>query len=109
MPGSRDRYRRLGSVLVGALLLLAPGRATAGELVDITVAQALDPVGGVRMIEVVGTDAGADGEVRTLWLMISDAHFARLLRCAAARGPRESGPGLQFSDRSRMVMVVVCT
>jgi len=94
----------LSLFLIGA----APGRVAAGELADVTIIQAFEPVRGVRLLEVVGRDPDDRDRPRRIWLMISEAHYARLVGCAATTTRRRTGTGLQYSDRSRWVVVVVC-
>jgi hypothetical protein len=99
----RGRRAAIASPL--ALALTVGFAAGAGDLADVTVTEAKDPVNGVRMIEVSGTAAG--GKTEKIWLMISDRNYQKLTECEP-KGADRVGPALAYSDRSHMVNVVVC-
>jgi hypothetical protein len=91
------------AVLSLTLVAATPAVLVPGDMADVTVTQAKEPVDGVRLIEVTGTSGG---ETHTAWLMISERNYAKLIGCKRAEDG--SGPALQYSDRSQMVNVVVC-
>jgi len=99
-----------GAMLVATLFTTEPLRdaGAIGTLGQVTVTRALEPVQGLRMIEVRGRDAGREAGEVTVWLLISDALYARLLRCTPVPPEGRTLPGLEYSDRSRMVIVVLC-
>lgn len=96
------RIAGLAAVVV-ALLTVAPAAAWAGDMADVTVKQARDPVNGVRMIEIEGT---MDGGQHSMWVMISDRNYAKLIGCKRTKSG--VGAAVQYSDKSGMVNVVVC-
>lgn len=77
------------------------GSVGVGELAEVRVARAMEAAHGVRLIEVSGTVAGTP---RTLWVMITERHYAKLIGCKVGGG----GPALQYSDRSLLVSAVTC-
>ncbi len=92
-----------GLVASTALTLAVVGVAYAGDLADVKVTQAKDPVDGVRLIEIQGM---TDGHSQKVWVMISEKNYAKLVGCK--KTPSGAGPALQYSDQSQMVNVVVC-
>jgi hypothetical protein len=96
--------RKLQGVLAAAALTVTvAGVAWAGDLADVKVTQAKDPVNGVRLIEISGM---TDGRTQKVWVMISEQNYAKLVGCK--RTQSGAGPALQYSDKSAMVNVVVC-
>lgn len=89
--------------LVLGLTVAMPGVAAAGDLANVKVVQAKDAASGVRMVELVGT---VDGERRTIWLMISERNYAKMIGCKTTDDYK--GPVIQYSDKSLMVNVVLC-
>ncbi|MGE0441962.1 MAG: hypothetical protein AB7L66_22610 [Gemmatimonadales bacterium] len=102
---SRQRsLRAFAAALALGLSAAVTTPAWAGDLADVRVVQAKDPVNGVRMIEVSGMVAG--GQKQTVWVMISERNYAKLVGCK--RAADGSGAALQYSDKSQMVNVIVC-
>ena len=90
------------ATLISAVAFMAPAAFAMGDLADVTVTQSFDPVDGRRMIEVEGM---VDGGKKKMWLMISEKNYAKLTKCSHGRG---AGPAIAYSEKSRMVNVVIC-
>ncbi|MEZ4587604.1 MAG: hypothetical protein R2909_14510 [Gemmatimonadales bacterium] len=87
--------------VVGAFGTARP--APTGDLAQATLLTALDPVNGVRLVELKGS---AEGEAVTIWAMIADRHYLKLIECGKRRDGR--GAVISYSDASHMVNAVVC-